>query len=508
MIDALLSWLPAYLLHSSVLLGGLWLLERAGALAGLAPRGREGLWRAALLGGVVSASVMVTAKLPNDLPASPAATAAIPVPTVNRALSSPASPTPTPAAVQRMDPIEPEQNPSGPPARTPGWRESLVALAALWLLGAIGGLASLAAQWLALRRALTRLPRVQDRRWLHLAEQAAAAHDLATPKLRHSAAWASPLLAPGRTICLPDWALTLDDTAARAVLGHELAHLRRHDPAWRLLGEALRRVLWLQPLNALALRRLDLLAELACDAAAAARPAERAALAASLLRCAEQQRPGPLPRLACSIGGPLSPLALRVRHLLAGPSAPPPGAGKVRRALILAGLTLAVLAVPMVVVRHSDARGLLDRLDLPAFSELSFGSDHDGRTTRIRSIHAGGKFSVDLKGEVGFNADETEIERVTGRLIVSERQGGLTREMRLSPNPEGQLQREYRRNGKPADMDEDARNWWQVVVPRLAEAVITPQDRARRLLAQGGLEAVLLDLDKQPRDDFRRLAPR
>ncbi len=52
-VPALGGWLLTYLLHSTLLLGGAWLVTRRGALA--AAR-REVLWKVALVGGLVSAT--------------------------------------------------------------------------------------------------------------------------------------------------------------------------------------------------------------------------------------------------------------------------------------------------------------------------------------------------------------------------------------------------------------------------------------------------------------------
>ena len=69
MTDVLLTWLCSYLLHSSLLIGGLWALERAGWLTRLATSTQETLWRLALLGGLVSASLplVTSAPAPTDL---------------------------------------------------------------------------------------------------------------------------------------------------------------------------------------------------------------------------------------------------------------------------------------------------------------------------------------------------------------------------------------------------------------------------------------------------------
>lgn len=88
-------------------------------------------------------------------------------------------------------------------------------------------------------------------------------------------------------------ALTLlDDTAARAVLAHELAHARRRDPLRLACGRVLTRALFYVPGLGELHRRQLALAELTADESAiAAAPENRAALARAMLSFAEHSRP-------------------------------------------------------------------------------------------------------------------------------------------------------------------------------------------------------------------------
>jgi Zn-dependent protease with chaperone function len=70
-------------------------------------------------------------------------------------------------------------------------------------------------------------------------------------------------------ICLPARACELDDDELRAMLAHELAHLKRRDPLWLHLGAMLQALFPWQPLLLPLRRRLSHLAELRCDAVAA-----------------------------------------------------------------------------------------------------------------------------------------------------------------------------------------------------------------------------------------------
>ena len=498
MTDLLLTWLCSYLLHSSLLIAGLWAAERAGWLARLATATQETLWRLALLGGLVSASLPLLPSLP--LPARPAAAPAV----VSQ------GPAPVPMAVAEARPAvvaaAPTERPSAQlgalhitTSLAPKAHDLAIGFVAVWLLGAALMLAGLALQWAWLRRAVRRLPVLADPRWQALAARRAAELRLPLPALRHARpGWASPLLAPGRVLCLPAWCLDLPDDEARAVLGHELAHLRRRDPAWRLLAAVMKALLWPQALNRVALQRLDLLAELACDAAAAAPSGQRLALAQSLLRCAEALKAGGHgPALACGAASAGSPLFARVRRLLKSDGDAPRERRGVRWGLVAAMLA-GLLALPAVVISHTDAGELLERVGLDRFNL----STHGG--TRIVSRYPGGSFTVSLDGQVVFNDAETDVQSLTGRLIVREREGGLTREMTLQSTGGGGIQREYRVGKESRPLDDAGRQWWAKAALRMAEHLTDPLVRARRLFERGGVDAVLADMERADEDFMRR----
>jgi beta-lactamase regulating signal transducer with metallopeptidase domain len=504
MTDVLLTWLCSYLLHSSLLIGALWAAERAGWLARLATSTQETLWRLALLGGLVSAS----------LPLLPASSATAPAASARPALVA-QSPVPVPTDMLPVV-VDAPVMAAAPSAQlgalplatrlAPKTHDLAVGFVAVWLLGAALMLAGLALQWAWLRRSVRRLPALADPRWRALATQLAGELRLPLPALRHArAGWASPLLAPGRVLCLPAWCLDLPDDEVRAVLGHELAHLRRRDPAWRLLAALLQALLWPQVLNRVALRRLDLLAELACDAAAAAPSGQRLALAQSLLRCAEALkaqggRHGPA--LACGAASAGSPLFARVRRLLKAEGEDAPRERRGLRWGLVVAMLAALVALPAVVVSHTDGRELLERFDLGGLTDGISISGHGN--TRIYSRYPGGSFSATLDGKVGFNDDEDEVQTLTGTLVVREREGGLTREMTLTSMGEGRIERAYRVGSESRSVDEAARQWWTKAVQRIAESLSDPLVRAQKLFARGGLDAVLADVERAGQDFARR----
>jgi len=500
MTDLLLTWLCSYLLHSSLLIGGLWAAERAGLLGRLATSTQETLWRLALLGGLVSASLPLLPSRPVPPPTPAVSTA--PVAAVVPAEIQTAA---QPVIVSSAEVTRPSAQLGALPIAAriaPRAHDLALGFVALWLAGALLMLAGLALQWAWLRRAVRRLPELAEPRWQALAACLAADMGVPLPALRHARrGWASPLLAPGRVLCLPAWCLDLPDDEARAVLGHELAHLRRRDPAWRLLAAFVKALLWPQALNRVALRRLDLLAELACDAAAAAPSGQRLALAQSLLRCAEAlklqgNRHGPA--LACGAASAGSPLLARVRRLLRPEGEDTPRERRGLRWGLLAAMLAVLVALPAVVISHTDASELLERFD------VGNGMSFSVRGTRMYSRYPGGSFAVTLDGKVDFNDAEDEVQALTGTLLVREREGGLTREMKLTSMGEGRIERAYRVGTESRPLDDAGRQWWAKAVQRMAETLTDPLVRAKKLFAKGGMEAVLADVERAGEDFPRR----
>jgi HEAT repeat protein/beta-lactamase regulating signal transducer with metallopeptidase domain len=85
-------------------------------------------------------------------------------------------------------------------------------------------------------------------------------------RLTTSAMCPVPLALAGRQIVLPERFLRqLDPEQQRAALAHEIAHVARRDPEWRIATEIVERVLFFQPLNRLARARLCDSAEFLCD---------------------------------------------------------------------------------------------------------------------------------------------------------------------------------------------------------------------------------------------------
>ncbi|MBX3465160.1 MAG: M56 family metallopeptidase [Planctomycetes bacterium] len=322
-VDVAAAWLGTFALHSACVLAAALLLDRA--LHGRAFGWREfalrlSLWVALassslqcfLLGGAPVAATWVSATTPGVAGVAVPAVAAAAPPSIAAAPAGPAGP----------------------------WLVLGAVAAALLGVGRLLGCRARLRSWLASRQP------ERDPRVLSIAASAAAALGLARPpRLSRSARLDSPIAIGWRRpeVVLPARVHELGDDGLRALLAHELAHLRRADPLW-LDGIRLLEALfpW-QLLLPLARRRWQRLVEVRCDALAA-RHTSPAALAGCLLDVAgwlaADARPV-APVWAMAVRG--SALRDRVETVLRATAAatPSPVRTTTAAAAVLAGLAIA-----------------------------------------------------------------------------------------------------------------------------------------------------------------------
>ncbi len=348
---AAVGWALTYVLHSTLLLGLAALvthrLVRSDAW-------REILWRGALLGSVL------TATLATSLP-SPASAWRLEVPGLEARTSGVAGgaieTAPSPAAGQEAS--ESSQSaapgPGGSPGAVPGPADADVGWSGPALVVWAGGAAVLLA--LLLLRNVTLFRRLRERQRLAkgplpgmLEELRRHAGQWRPVRLTVSPACSTPLVLGASEICVPPRFLEgLDEGAQRAALAHELAHIRRRDPQWQLATGALSALLFFQPLNHLACLRLREASEHLCDDWTVRQTGSPLHLGRCLTEIASWTSPGPPLRLegtpAMAEGG--SPLLHRIRRIASGV----PAAPEVRlwpTLVVAAVLVVTVTAAPVV----------------------------------------------------------------------------------------------------------------------------------------------------------------
>jgi hypothetical protein len=331
-----LAAMMTYLAHGALWLGAAWVTTRP--RLGLDARGRNLLWRAALVGPVLSTVLALGLSDGWRLTA------------IELALTPVAQPGGREARVPLGLLGGREAHPPAPsgllatagdaPAPSPLARLDLLALA----LAAVS-----AARLLRLgvgRRRFWR--RMHDRQPVlggpargQLSTLVLRARLPFAVRLSLSARAGTPMALGRGEICLPPRALLeLEGPALSAVLAHELAHLERRDNGWLTVAAVIRAALFFAPLNAWVSRELDASAEQACDERAVALTDSAVALARSIAVVA-----------AWHVGSddlvPVAPMARphgdvlgRVKALLDdGPRRPAPeraGRGRVALAAVIA----------------------------------------------------------------------------------------------------------------------------------------------------------------------------
>lgn len=247
------------------------------------------------------------------------------------------------AAAQPRSALEPLRASGGgaPPgaAATPSRRTAGEMLALVWLAGGVLTALRMAWWWLRWRRARRLGPAPPE--FVALVDDVAVAMGVRSPAVALDATLPAPvvtglvrprLLWPARLLG------ALPEARTRAVVAHELAHLRRGD-LWSGVVELVAGVVWWwYPGWHLVRRRMKDAAERACDAAVVRRfPEARRAYAEALLDVAAHGAAGAHPVLALGVDGP-GPLRRRLREIL-GPTARPPSR-TARVAVLLTALVI------------------------------------------------------------------------------------------------------------------------------------------------------------------------
>ena len=170
-------------------------------------------------------------------------------------------PTTTPLTMAPSEALQPEAGPSVPF----GFREVLIAL---WLAGSALILARLVAGLVTLRRYTRRARPASGERWEGAREWARNRLLLDAPvRLLVSGDVAMPLAAGvlRPTVLMPEEAEGWPDARRRAVLLHEMAHVKRRDIVPHLMAWVVCAVWWFHPLAWSAARRMRSESEKACD---------------------------------------------------------------------------------------------------------------------------------------------------------------------------------------------------------------------------------------------------
>jgi bla regulator protein BlaR1 len=162
----------------------------------------------------------------------------------------------------------------------------------IWLLGAVGVLATALLRQRRFHQQLSRLPLADAPHLSSLLAQLACQAQVPTPQVLITPSGTTPALVGIRrpSILLPnDWQTRFDTRSLRHILLHELLHIRHRDLVWNWAATAVQALHWFNPLVGFVADRFQADRELRCDDGALAllAPSERLDYGHTLLRIQE-----------------------------------------------------------------------------------------------------------------------------------------------------------------------------------------------------------------------------
>jgi beta-lactamase regulating signal transducer with metallopeptidase domain len=448
MISGCFQWLLTYLLHSSVLLGCAALLDWRRRLT--AGGVSSPLWRLALFGGFFSATLQ-------------------------------------PALLGFFADFQSTAEFSGQPLF---WDDGFAALMLpplqadaidiaplvipLWLGVASCGVIYLLARLMRVMRDIGGMPILSSPVVERSAHRLALRARIPMPQLRVGAHLRAPFVAPGRVVCVPAWMLDrYESSRLDAAIAHEMGHLRRHDNAWRIAGRIAAIVGWLQPLNRLAMKRMDESAELSCDAWAASATGLRRELACALEDCA--LRGGSSQRnLALTIGMAANHFMLleRVKKLLEDSHME---SVRLKRAAWWSSAVLSGVAMvgSFIVIRTLDDDVPPRWLATNGLYQSLQNSAQNVRTSRSVIIKSPGQY-VYIRLTEGFSFGDplsAPVRAETGGAVFSETRGGVTRSLRYERGTDSAVRRTYKIDGRVHAFDAAGEQWLKRMMPIAAAGI-------------------------------------
>lgn len=414
-------------------------------------------------------------------------------------------------------------------------------LAVAWVAGALLVLLGLAGERFQLARLARDARRVRDGRAAQasrrISEQIGLRRPPAlylTPRDIMPSTWG--IFRP--RVLLPATAETWPEARLRAVLGHELAHVRRRDCAVQTAASLACALYWYHPLAWLAAARLRSERELASDDEAVALGGGRSGYAAELLELARGTRPLTPALTATTLARPAD-LSRRLEALV--------DEGRSRRRLgwrqaVAASVTAALVAVPLTAVEPFDTGGASARtvsarpavhLGMPESGRppdgprdgmrlsgspasecwqpnvshsLNVHVDEGGQDLTWRSSRCRGE--IRIRGRITFTDDFTWIRSVSsgGLLRLEEEVGGLRRLAEFRPADGGGVVLTFRENDERQDPAAADRRWIRrQILTVLRQTGLGAERRVTWLLERGGPDEVLEEVGRMMADRAQAL---
>jgi beta-lactamase regulating signal transducer with metallopeptidase domain len=388
-VDGFLWQLLAFALRATVILAGAWaatlLLRRASAAT------RHLIWTAGIA-GVLALPVLTFAIPAWDVPMftvparvdAPAVTEAARV-TVGQPATTVAATSPSAIAPRGDTPAPAPQS-----AVTSGFLERIQRLSVrgvvlgLWLTLALLLLARLAVATTRLSSWKGSSRPVEDSSWLALVRRLTRSYGIERPVVLLENSLTDVPVTWGivyPVILLPASSEEWDEEQRVAVLTHELAHVKRFDALSQLLGQLALALLWFHPLVWMAVRRMRMEREHACDDFVLVAGARASRYADDLLGLARRLSRPTAPAAAALAMARRSELEGRLLAILD----PAMKRTAVRRARVaLLTLAVMVLSAPLAAFRPA-ARVTLQQPDVSSTAALAAPTPTSGQQSGVRA---------------------------------------------------------------------------------------------------------------------------
>lgn len=334
------------------------------------------------------------------------------------------------------------------------------------------------------------------------------------------------------TVLLPAGFATWPASRRRAVLVHELAHVRRWDWATQLGARLACALYWWNPLAWVAARRLREERELACDDLVLTHGTVPSAYAGDLLEIARAFRASPATALAgvamarrSELAGRLLAVldAARSRRSLAPGYAWSATAAAAVFLLPVAGLAAGVGVRDPAPVPTSEALGVapsptaVQTITVPAgpagtrpvqsrtamLCDWSVRSGHSSSSTSINDdrmmIQIGRDectMTVRAEGKLTFTDDDRDLRQIArgGYFEIEERSGRSRRRVEIA-DASGGLERRWFVDGGEQPYGDDARAWLgDALLVLVRRAGINAEARATRILSTRGEDALIAEI--------------
>ncbi len=338
------------------------------------------------------------------------------------------------------------------------------------------------------------------------------------------------------------------DARLRAVLLHELAHVKRLDYQTQLLARLATVLYWFNPLVWMAASRMRFERELACDDRVLNTGSRPSDYASHLLDIARSLKTGALMSVSGIAMARRSHLTERLlavldvkRHraivtrkatavawgsaacfILPVAGAVPGGGDSVSSEAQSSSDSLATSQIRPVSTAEPAGLtpqwvGMAADLRSPTGQGCDWYSREGGSSTSMRvndddveiRIRRGDcRLDIEITGDVEFNDAETDVTGLArgGRLEIEEREGTVRRRIEMELGGDGSLQRRWFVDGEERPYGDEARDWLADIIPLLfRRAGLQAEERAERILARSGVDGLLQEISQIPSDHTARI---